>query len=83
MNLEDRPDKKAKRYNDIITTANRINELLNENMELFNMQNNQNSEIWMNYVAFIDALLEEALFKTIACRYNIIFMLCCVQTRFI
>lgn len=72
MNLEDRPDKKAKRYNDIITTANRINELLNENMELFNMQNNQNSEIWMNYVAFIDALLEEALFKTIACRYNII-----------
>ncbi|CAH1639911.1 unnamed protein product [Spodoptera littoralis] len=67
MNLEDRPDRKDKRYNDIISTANRINELLNENMELFNMQNNQNSEIWMNYVAFIDALLEEALFKTIAC----------------
>lgn len=68
MNLEDRPDKKAKRYSDIVTTANRINELLNENMQLFNMQDNQNSEIWMNYVAFIDALLEEALFKTIACR---------------
>lgn len=68
MNLEDRPDKKAKRYSDIVTTANRINELLNENMQLFNMQDNQNSQIWMNYVAFIDALLEEALFKTIACR---------------
>ena len=68
MNLEDRPDKKVKRYSDIVTTANRINELLNENMQLFNMQDNQNSQIWMNYVAFIDALLEEALFKTIACR---------------
>ncbi|KAJ8736094.1 hypothetical protein PYW08_006750 [Mythimna loreyi] len=67
LNLEDRPDKKAKRYSDIMSTANRINELLNENMQLFNMQDNQNSEIWMNYVAFIDALLEEALFKTIAC----------------
>lgn len=68
MNLEDRPDKKVKRYSDIVTSANRINELLNENMQLFNMQDNQNSEIWRNYVAFIDLLLEDALFKTIACR---------------
>lgn len=68
MNLEDRPEKKAKRYNDIETTAKRINELLDENMQLFNMQDNQNSQIWLNYVAFIDALIEESLFKTIACR---------------
>lgn len=32
------------------------------------MQDNQDSEIWLNYVAFIDALIEEALFKTIAVR---------------
>lgn len=38
-------------------------------MELFNMQENQDSEIWLNYVAFIDALIEDALFKTIAVRY--------------
>lgn len=38
-------------------------------MNLFNMQDNQDSEIWLNYVAFIDILIEEALFKTIAVRY--------------
>lgn len=68
LNLDDRQEKKNKRYNDIIATANRINELLKENMELFNMQDNQDSEIWVNYVAFIDALLEESIFRSIACR---------------
>lgn len=69
LNLEERPEKKEKRYSEIQASAQRINELLTENMQLFNMQDNQNSEIWMNYVAFIDSLMEESLFKTIACRY--------------
>lgn len=42
--------------------------LLQENMELFNMQDNQESDIWLSYIAFIDNLIEETLFKTIACR---------------
>lgn len=69
LNLDDREEKKNKRYNDIITTTDRINVLLKENMELFNMQANQDSEIWVNYVAFIDALLEESVFRSIACRF--------------
>lgn len=74
MNLEDRPDKRTKRYNEIIATANRVNELLEENMNLFNMQDSQNSVIWLNYVTFVDALMEDTLFKTIACRYKIILL---------
>ncbi|XP_049878702.1 dynein beta chain, ciliary [Pectinophora gossypiella] len=67
LNLEDRQERTNKRYTDIVSTADRIKELLKENMELFNMQDNQESEIWLNYVAFIDNLLEESLFKCIAC----------------
>lgn len=68
LNLEERQEKKVKRYGEIQNTAKRINELLAENMELFNMQDNQGSEIWGNYVAFIDVLMEESLFKCVACR---------------
>ncbi|CAG9581720.1 unnamed protein product [Danaus chrysippus] len=31
------------------------------------MQDNQDSEIWLAYVSFIDGLIEETLFKAIAC----------------
>ncbi|CAG9135931.1 unnamed protein product [Plutella xylostella] len=67
LNLDERQDRTTKRYGDIQATAARIKELLNENMQLFNMQDNQDSEIWINYVAFIDKMIEEALFKCIAC----------------
>lgn len=69
LNLDDRSERRNKRYSDIVNTAQRINELLKENMELFNMQNNQDSEIWINYVVLIDNLMKEALFKSVACRY--------------
>lgn len=68
LNLEDRQERKTKRYGDIQETDKRVRELLNENMELFNMQENQNSEIWINYVSFVDSLMEESIFKSIACR---------------
>lgn len=68
LNLEDRQERKTKRYTDVEATAARIKELLDENMELFNMQDNQDGEIWLNYVAFIDSLMEETLFKSVACR---------------
>lgn len=71
LNLDERQDRTTKRYGDIQATAARIKELLNENMQLFNMQDNQDSEIWINYVAFIDKMIEEALFKCIACRLYI------------
>ncbi|XP_028172090.1 dynein beta chain, ciliary-like [Ostrinia furnacalis] len=67
LNLEDRQERKEQRYSDINNTADRIRELLQENMELFNMQNNQECEAWKNYVTFIDNLIEESLFKSIAC----------------
>ncbi|CAH0405196.1 unnamed protein product [Chilo suppressalis] len=67
LNLEDRTEKKSHRYTAIKCSAERIETLLKENMELFNMQENQDSEIWRNYVSFIDNLMEESLFKCIAC----------------
>lgn len=73
MNLDDRLEKINKRYKDIEDTAERIAKLLNENMMLFNMQENQDSEIWLAYVAFIDSLFQESLFKSIACRYEELF----------
>ncbi|XP_038207715.1 dynein beta chain, ciliary [Zerene cesonia] len=67
MNLEDRKERSNRRYTDIQNTAERIRILLDENMQLFSMQENQDSEIWLAYVAFIDNLIEESLFKSIAC----------------
>lgn len=72
LNLDEWQERTNKRYGEINETADRINVLLRENMELFNMQDNQDSEIWLSYVAFIDGLIEETLFKSIACRYQII-----------
>lgn len=69
MNLEERHERVNKRYLEIKITAERIKSLLNENMVLFNMQDNQSSEIWLSYVAFIDNLIKDSLFKSIACRY--------------
>lgn len=68
LNLDDWQERTNKRYSEIKETAERINVLLRENMELFNMQDNQDSEIWLSYVSFIDGLIEETLFKSIACR---------------
>lgn len=68
LNLDDWQERTNKRYSEIKETAERINVLLQENMELFNMQDNQDSEIWLSYVSFIDGLIEETLFKSIACR---------------
>lgn len=68
LNLDDWQERTNKRYTEIKETADRIMVLLKENMELFNMQDNQESDIWLSYIAFIDNLIEETLFKTIACR---------------
>lgn len=68
MNLDDRKERTNKRYSQIRTTAVRVQTLLDENMQLFSMQENQDSEKWLAYVAFIDSLIEESLFKSIACR---------------
>ncbi|XP_041975803.1 dynein beta chain, ciliary [Aricia agestis] len=67
LNLDDRKERTSKRYADIVETDRRIRELLAESMALFNMVDCPTSDIWLAYVAFIDALLEEALFKSIAC----------------
>lgn len=68
LNLEERKERRTKRYADIVVSADRIKELLKENMELFNMQDNQESEIWLQYVEFIDSMIEESLFKCVATR---------------
>ncbi|XP_045488493.1 dynein beta chain, ciliary [Pieris rapae] len=67
LNLEDRKERTTKRYSDIQTSAACIKTLLDENMHLFSMQESQDSVKWLAYVAFIDGLIEEALFKSIAC----------------
>ena len=48
------------------------------------MQNNQDSEIWLSYVSFIDGLIEETLFKSIACRYffNYIYIFLKIENYF-
>ncbi|KAL4703187.1 hypothetical protein ACJJTC_018259 [Scirpophaga incertulas] len=67
LSLDDRTDRKNVRYTNIRQSAERIQILLKENMELFNMQDNQDSDIWRNYVSFIDNLMAESLFKCVAC----------------
>lgn len=67
LNLEDKKDRANKRYEDIKETVARIRELLDENKQLFGIDEKHDNE-WRNYIAYIDGLIERAIFKTIACR---------------
>ncbi|KAL4716976.1 hypothetical protein ACJJTC_012787 [Scirpophaga incertulas] len=67
LNLDDRTDRVNHRYTKIKQSDERVRVLVKKNMFLFNMQDNQDSVAWKNYVFYIDNLMEVTLLKSIAC----------------
>ena len=52
------------------SAAAEIHRLLNENMNLFEMQDELDSPYWKAYVEYIDSIVSDSLLRTIGCRYK-------------
>lgn len=48
--------------------ANEILRLLKENLELFQMTENQDSQYWVAYVNYIDSIVYHNVLSTVGCR---------------
>ncbi|GLH12097.1 uncharacterized protein GBIM_16851 [Gryllus bimaculatus] len=73
--LDDRQDRTAKRYAEISSGAAQIQELLKENQRLFGLEAPAGAPVgakgWRDYVDFVDALVGEAVLRTVGCSVNI------------
>lgn len=63
--IDERPDRTAKRYAEIIAASDDIHELLHDNIKQFDMEDKQDDEMWLNYVDFVDNIVYEHLLKTV------------------
>ena len=68
LNLNDREERKAKRYKEIAEATLKIQELLEENKKLFKANTAHPSEInhWNNYLNYLDEMVAHGLLKAIA-----------------
>jgi hypothetical protein len=51
------------------TAAKEIHSLVQQNLELFGMQQAADSSHWRDYVGYIDNIICESLLKIVGCRY--------------
>ncbi|XP_077291064.1 dynein heavy chain at 93AB [Arctopsyche grandis] len=65
--LEEKQERITKRYAAIKEASSIIQNLLDDNMKLFNMQDSQDSTLWKNYVKFVDDIVSTSLLKTVGC----------------
>lgn len=66
--IDERDERKMKRYNDIKQATDRIIVLLNQNMELFEMSDKQDDPKWINYIEYVDNITLSYLYQTVGCR---------------
>ena len=68
LNLEDREERKAKRYKEISEATLKIQELLEENKKLFQANTAPPSakKHWNNYLIYLDEMVAQGLLKAIA-----------------
>jgi hypothetical protein len=66
------------RYSEISTAAIEIHSLVQQNLELFGMEQAVDSSPWLDYVGYVDNIIYESLLKTVGCRYVLyyIFLTC-------
>ncbi|XP_022915026.2 dynein beta chain, ciliary isoform X1 [Onthophagus taurus] len=65
--VEEREQRTAKRYSEIIQATDKIMILLNQNMELFGMADKQDSLKWNKYVDYVDQILMSYLYQSVGC----------------
>lgn len=66
--LEERSERSTKRYADVRNAAEQISKLLDQNLELFGMREQQDSEMWLKYVDYVDGIVLQYLYKAVGCR---------------
>lgn len=69
--VEEREERTAKRYSEMGKIAKQIENLLQQNMQLFEMEDKQSDPKWVKYIEFVDGIALNYLFQTVGCRYNI------------
>ncbi|OAF71285.1 Axonemal beta dynein heavy chain 17 [Intoshia linei] len=62
--LDDRDDRLKKRYTEITTTSTKVHELVEENKNLFKIQDEE-SETWKAYVDYIDEIIVDGFFNMV------------------
>ncbi|KAL3316100.1 Dynein heavy chain 9, axonemal [Cichlidogyrus casuarinus] len=65
LNLDDRKDRIAKRYNEVTDAGKRVMDLLVENMGLYKAE--KTSPEWTAYVEYVDELVKQGLIKNVEC----------------
>lgn len=69
--VDERDERTARRYAEMRKIATQIENLLQHNMQLFEMEDKQNDPKWMKYIEFVDGIVLNYLFQTVGCRYTI------------
>jgi hypothetical protein len=64
------------RYSEISTAATEIHSLVQQNLELFGMEQEVDSSHWLDYVGYVDNIIYESLLKTVGCRYVLYYITC-------
>ncbi|CAG9831722.1 unnamed protein product [Diabrotica balteata] len=65
--IDERTEKLEKRKTDIKVATDRILQLLEENMNLFQMTDKQENEKWIQYIDHIDVVVESYLYQSVGC----------------
>lgn len=66
--LEERNDRKTKRYGELEAAAIKVHQLVDANMQLFGMDESQDDKNWVKYVIFVDTIVYENLLFMIGIR---------------
>lgn len=70
--VDERHEKATKRYSEMRKIAKQIENFLQQNMQLFEMEDKQNDAKWVQYIEFVDGIVLNYLFQTVGCRYIIL-----------
>ncbi|CAH1184540.1 unnamed protein product, partial [Phyllotreta striolata] len=65
--LDERTEKLEKRKADIKVATGRILQLLEENMNLFQMTDKQEDEKWLHYIDYTDKIVSNYLYQSVGC----------------
>lgn len=66
--LDEKTDRIGKRYAEIKAVSEKIQTLLEENLKLFGLEGQKDSQMWQDYVKFVDGIIYNSLLVTVGIR---------------
>ena len=66
--LEERDERITKRYSDIKKASDQITDLLEQNMQLFQMTDKQDNPKWLSYIDYVDQIVLSYLYQCVGRR---------------